>query len=366
MSDFFASVSQHLLNAASKSLFPSIRSKLQGSSSYENITASWSITDAPTFDLSQPQDGRTFQIGLSVHIEAGSDKAPVPTTGICALSISGDGNLSVELNDLTFNTDDKFLSAVLSAKKQDIIGTVDQVLDLIKVPIGPIAGVTFNGYSRGISNDAVNVMGSLGYPGASDAASVGTASDGFRIGMSRNLIYGAVKSLWWDTTDKTIRPNKDVVIHLNSFDVKVSGDSYSLTLDLSGDIYVDVWFAEAHWSISISTVTIGMNLSINDQNVMVTAGSVSKPDVTISPANALAWATTLPFGGASAIIELILSDVIAGKIPDAIRSAMNTPVFTVPTITETFQGISVNITPKDLSIGVMNDEILITGQADVT
>lgn len=365
MRDFYASVSEGMLNATSLSLFPSIRSMLTRSSFYDGIIVTWTITEAPRFDLSNPQGGSNFQVVLAIDIDAGSGHAFVETIGNCALAISGNGDLSVDLNDLSFMTNDQVLSPVLRAKKTEIMFAVDQVLDLIKVPIGPIEGVTFNRYHCDISHHAINVGGDilpwqLPIP---DASSVGPASYGFRIGISQALIVSVINNLWWEPLDKTFRPNRDVVIHLNNYSLDVTDNSFGISLDTSGDVYVGPSGAEAHWGISISTIHIGLNISVDEnRNVSLTAGSVNTPDVSISPKNFLAHVESIGIGE---IINFILSEVIAGKIPDGIRDALKDFQYTVPSISETFQGVSVNITPTDLRASVMNRQILVTGQANV-
>lgn len=361
--DFLAGVSQDQLNQISIAIFPGIKDKLTGTSSSTDpdVTATWAVATPPVFDLCN--DGSqdfALKLDLTISLQAGTAKPTsetVQATGACSVAINGDGVLNVHLNDVAFATTDPFLMAVLEARKAAIISTLDTLLRTVNVPVGPIENLTFHGYATQIRNRALYVGGGLsGAPTIETELPIGP---GFAVQLSNTLMQAVVAQSWWANTPKSFRPNSDVTVDLRGYAFNVSNGRMSLTLGLGGDIYLDELVGTAHWSINISPVHVDVTVAIDDhRKVNIVGGGVSTPSVSTTPENALAVISScLSMGVLNDVINIIISQ----KIPGSIQSHLNGTVFTVPVISESFQGVSFSLTPKDLVLQVTGDTVVIQG-----
>ena len=120
----------------------------------------------------------------------------------------------------------------------------------------------------------------------------------------------------------------------------------------------------AKWNIDIGTVHVTLNISIDDKNnVNLAGGSVSTPSVSIKPDNFLATITSIAAGP---IVTLLLNEVVANMIPGQIKDHLAGTIYTVPTVSSSFQGVDFSLTPDKLSLTVNGSEVDVRGSASVS
>ncbi|RMB08008.1 hypothetical protein [Eilatimonas milleporae] len=370
--DFLAGVNASLLNDTSTSLFPSIKDKIGGTSTITvegvKVSVTWSLTEAPVFDFSQSGTAAfkvDLSLGISVTPEGGKPSSTkVPATADAQAAITGSGDLSFSVTDMTFNSEDPFLQKVLDIKKPEIIGQVQSLLSAIQLPIGPIEGTSFQGYAVAVVSDALNVGATIS-GGASISSSAPTSTDlGLGLVLSNGLMQNVVRNVWWNHTEKSFRPNSDTTVNINGYSFSVSGGRLNLALNLGGKYELDVGIGTAKWNIDIGTVHVTLNISIDDKNnVNLAGGSVSTPSVSIKPDNFLATITSIAAGP---IVTLILNEVVANMIPGQIKDHLAGTIYTVPTVSSSFQGVDFSLTPDKLSLTVNGSEVDVRGSASVS
>lgn len=363
--DFLAGVSQNLLNNISIQVYPSIKDKLEISGNILQPAAAlvqWNTSAAPSFDLSA-NDTQNFKINvpstLTITPQGGNASSEqLNLTGSCLTSIDGSGNLRFSISDIAFNSADPFVIAFLNIKKQDIINLVANLLATINIPLGPVEGITFNGYATQIDNSVFYAAGSVSGGGAFSSPGIG---GDLGLILSNTIMQTIVANQWWSRTPKSFRPNSDLTINLNSYGFDVAGNQMVLTLNLSGGYELDEGLGNADWSVSIDPVTVLININIDaNNNVVLAGGSVSTPGVSFNPENFLATVTSIATGD---LIGLIISQVISNDIPGTISSYLSGTIFTIPVLHETFQGISFSVAPTNLTLSVSNSQVVITGSA---
>lgn len=363
--DFLCGLSQDLLNQISSSIYPSIASKLVVSGTITQPTAAsltWSVTQAPTFDLGSGI-GQTFEIGivgsLAITPQSGSPTSePLGATVTCTVQISGSGGLGFNVNDLTFNSQDPFVKAFADAKKQDAINLIESLLETVQIPLGPVEGVTFNGYAAEVRNGVLYAAASVS-GNASVDQDLDVSQGGLALSLSSPLLQMVVANVWWPNTPKTFYPNSDITINLNGYQFIATDSQIGLALSLNGSMSIDEWLGDADWDIDISTVNVMIGITIDaNRNVNIAGGSVSTPDVSLDPSNFLATITSIFTAG---IVNLIISQVIQNQIPGSIAQHLSGTIFTIPILTESFQGINFSFTPTNLVLQIAGDQVNVTG-----
>lgn len=360
--DFLAGISQALLEKASAALFPKIKDKLGGTSTISNpsATISWGVTAAPTFSLSSAES-QSFDTHVSLSVGAtpeGGTKVTetVAATASTTVSINGAGKLGLHVADITFATSDPFLQAVLNAKKSDIGATIDSILARIEIPVGPVAGVTFHGYAAGVVNGGLYAAGSLGGPASIQALDTGS---GFQVQLSEALVLTLVQTLWWNNpqTSKHFDAH-GASVDLKSYSASVSNGQLHLNLSIGGRYS----WGHAHWDLRVDTVHAKLDFDIkNYKELWIDHGSTNKPGVSLHPSNFWATIATIALGPVIAAIQLVIYE----KLPGDIKDHLDRKVFTVPTLTETFEDVPITVTPSGISIKGAGSSLLLSGNAEI-
>jgi len=362
--DFLAGLGQAQLNQISTAIYPSIASKLTISGDITQPVAAsltWNVTQPPTFDLGSgvSQNFNVNIVGtLSITPQQGSSSSePLGATAVCSVQIGGNGVLGFNVNDLTFTSQDVYVKAFADAKKQAAINLVESLLETVQIPLGPVEGITFNGYAAEVRNGVLYAAASIsGNASVDQDLNVG---NGLAIAMSNALMQMVVANVWWPNAPKTFRPNDDITINLNSYSFSVANSQMNIVLSLSGSMSIDEWLGDADWDIDISPVVAQINISIDaNRNVNLAGGSVSTPDVSINPDNFLATVTSIFTAG---LVNLIISQVIQNQIPGSIAQHLSGSIFQIPILTESFQGINFRFIPTNLALQVNGDQVNITG-----
>lgn len=362
--DFLAGVSQEQLNQLSTEIFPSIREKLTQTSTIGDfgVTLTWAVTSPPSFVLSQFSTNQ-FEVVVLVCFKINTpqeEQAPenITARGRCEVTISGEGRLGILLSDLSLEVSDLFTKQILNSKKPEIIAVLDQYLSAIEIPLGPVEGVTFLGYATQVRNGVLYAAASVSGDATIDREL--TIGSGFGISISNALMQIVVLNTWWAGTPKSFRPHKDVTIHLNSYSFEVANGQLTLYLRMSGEVKIDTGiFGTARWSLSISTVVVNIEVGFDDDlNVVLSGGSVSRPDISADAKNLAAKITKMivPMG-------TITASLVEEKIPGSIRDHLSGTVYTVPVLSEAYEGVAFTVTPCDLSLDVDGSLINVYGSA---
>ncbi|MGA8133077.1 hypothetical protein EXW72_04450 [Pseudomonas sp. BCA14] len=366
--DFIAGLSQSLLNNASESIFPTVGPKLGDTTSIPEINASltWSVSAPPKFALAASGSGQTFLVSMPVDLTVtvtGQDptSSTVGANASARATINGNGVVRLSVTDISFVTNDPFVLGVLNAKKSDIASKVDSLISAISIPLGPINGITFAGYALLIEGGNAYAAGGLSSPVAISQKQP-PADGGFNLVLTEPLIQQVVANLWWSTVQKTYSAS-GAVVHLNSYSASVNNGNLTLTLNLSGEYSL----GPADWDISISPVTATLQVVVDAQrNIRISGGNVSRPSVSITPSNFWAWMATLGGGVISAITLAILNDVVEGQIQETIQGQLTQSLLQIPDLSGNFEGITLKVSPQNLNITGVGNQILLTGTASVT
>lgn len=367
-SDFLVGIDQTLLNNISAEIYPGIKEKLSQTSDIPNLKlkATWSVDAPPKFDLSKDSSG-AFDLNLSIKILATPDSGgqptseTVPVSGSCVANIKGDV-VVFSLQDFTFQAD-PFLTAIVDAKKGEIISMVNNLLQGLQIKLGPVTGVSFSNYAWQIKGGAFYTAGSINGAASIDNTLPPLNNNLLGISLSEALVKTVVQNTWWASAPKTIHASSDVTVNLNGYSLSVT-DKINISLSLGGDVYVDEGLATAHWSLNISTVNISLNISIDQSNnVVMAGGSISTPTVILVPAN---WLAGIESVGAGLIGNIVVDAVVSNQVPGGIRQYLNGKVFPIPDVSENFQGVNLKITPKNLEISVNNGRVQVIGTASAS
>ncbi|AHL36878.1 hypothetical protein CD58_14945 [Pseudomonas brassicacearum] len=366
--DFIAGLSQSLLNNASESIFPTIAPKLGDTANIPEANASltWSVSAPPTFSLAASGSGQTFMVSMPVELSVtvtGGDptSSTVGANASARATVDGNGVVRLSVTDINFVTDDPFVNEILDALKSDIASRVNSLISAIAIPLGPVNGITFAGYALLIDGGNAYAAGGLFSPVAISQKQP-PSNGGFNLVLTEPLIQQVVANLWWSTVQKTYSAS-GAVVHLNSYNASVNNGNLTLTLNLSGSYSL----GPADWDISISPVTATLQVVVDAQrNIRISGGSVSRPSVNITPSNFWAWMATLGGGVISSITLAILNDVVGGQIQETIQGQLAQSLLQIPDLSGNFEGFTLQVTPQNLNITGVGNQILLTGTASVT
>ena len=365
-SDFLAGVSEDLLNQASSEVYPGIKSELTETSSIPelDVAVTWAVTAAPVFELDIGTGdifAMTVECQLDVTPDGGTEvTTPLSASLTCKVSMDGDGILEFFIKDILYDTEDEFLDAILLAKKEAIVSKLDSLLNTIKVPIGQVEGVTFNGFATEIRNSVLYAAGSLSGDASVDQEL--TVDSGFGISVSNELMQSVVENTWWADSDSTFK--KDTLkISLDSYGFDVDDGELILSLELSGTLTLDLFLGTARWEVIVSPVTVKLEVDIDsDGNVTIESDSISDVAVVLSPDNFGAGLSSVTAPFTFTAIGLFIGEALQSQLEEYLDQT----VFTVPVIKESFGGIEFSVTTSDLGIEVNGSQIDITGSAAVT
>lgn len=363
--DFIAGLSQSLLNRASQSIFEVIKGKLGDSSPVPDLklTAAWWVDQPPVFNLVAGPSGQTFLVDVVLNLQITPDggkpnQSTANATATARATFDGSGIVRFSVVDLSFSNADPFVLAVLEAKKSDIAGKVNGLIGAIAVPIGPFGGITFNGFNVLIGGGVAYAAGGLAQPVVINQRQP-VADDGFNIVLAESLIQQVV-AIWWNNVPKDYSASQ-ATVHLGGYSAAVVNGQVVLTLYLGGSLSL----GDARWDIDIDPVTATVALAFDsDRNLRITGGSVSRPSVSIKPANFWAWLATIAGGLVSAITVAILNNVVGGKIQDSINDQLAQKLMQIPDLSGTFEGITITVSPRALALSGMGNQFLVTGTAD--
>jgi hypothetical protein len=361
--DFLAGITVGPLNNAIVQVFPQITNSLSGGYSSEGLTIEWQIEKYPTFNIPGSDNG-TFTVEAPLKVKAIQGHTP-STAGAtltieCQISVNGSGVVSFSANDVkTFSTD-RLLQIILSTQKPQILSAIQNILDCVQIPVGPIEGISFSSYKATVSYWTLLV--GAGLPGTElSLPDPSPFSGGFGVVMSKNLLAQFVNNNWWANQPRSYRPNKDCTIDVNGYQFDLTTEM-SITLDFSGDIELDEGVGTARWSIDISPVTAVLDLSVQDKKIHISAGGVTKPHVSTHAKNFLAKVTSIAFNVGKAV-----DGAISNGVQSRIQGQLDRDIFTVPVIPEQIGGYSFTITPTDLDIEIKDSGyIMVSGEINVS
>jgi hypothetical protein len=365
--DFILSFSNAFLDRASQSVFPTIQPRLSRSErvSNLNLTIAWTVPKAPQFQLTGGGGGQMFTLTMPLAISITPDNGSKQTAesqaiASCRATITGNGAVHFGLVDLSFSATDPFVQAALNAKKTDIASQVNGFVSAIAINLAIVNGVTFAGYAFAIETGQAAAAGGLTMPVLVPPTPALTTD--FAVEIGEPLVQYIVATQFWNTVDKTYSTS-GATVHLNSYSARLFNGQVILQLHLSGDFSI----GDAHWDISIDTVTATLNLAVGADNTLrITGGSVSRPGVSLKPANVWAWLATIAASVLGAVTTAILNEVISGKVQDAINGKLARPLFQVPVLGGSIEGISVSITPVDLAVRGVGNQLFLSGNGQVS
>lgn len=365
--DFTMSFSEAFLNKACGQVFPALASKLTQTERVpdQNLTLSWAITAPPQFVLTGQDGPQMFKLILQLQVSITPDGQPTDTgtdtgTATVLASIDGAGHLHLRVNALSFAGSDPFLTAVLNQKEADVADQVNQFLATISPSLSIINGITFGSYAIAFGPGAGAMAASLG-PTTSVGAVTAPATD-FALTIGQPLVHQIVQQSFWNTVPKTYDAS-GAHISLNGYDVGLANGQVQLTLYLGGSYSV----AGADWDVRIDPVVSTLNVSVDaSNNVVSKSGGTSTPGVSMHPSNWLAWIYTIGAAVITAITQAIISSVIGDKIQGTINGQLDRTLLQVPVLSGSFSGVTITLTPGNLTVGGAGNQLVIAGNGTAT
>jgi hypothetical protein len=375
---FTGNIAVDEINNVSTTVYPGISSILTGqySDSDTGLTVTWKITQAPSFTLAPQPPGLTVQIAFNVTTEPGDGNADASAQATVLLQNASSqdhlkAQLALVIQQLTFDSVDPLLKAVLQANEITVRADINRVLAAFPLSLGPFGTLSI----AGVDISATTSQPSLSATLCTEQQDVGNIPSLDALSMSGKISLGCdsafpkkiLDAVWWPTVDKEwdVGPAE---VWLDSYTASVSNGTLELTLSLGGKFEVPYMWGTARWKLDIDSVKVTATLGFDGNDyVIVTGSSVSKPKLSPKPDNAGAWVLGFFYGPLVAVGLAIGDAITSGAIHDAITDTLDQPLYKIPSSTQSVDGHSIHLQAKDLSFDY-NDAwpLIVRGTVDVT